>query len=196
MALPGGPGKPRRLGCGRLGAGGSAWLGSRCQASRATHYLTGHSSRTCFASRLNSGVRCGMKPLRKLSAAVIVLVTSAALAGVPHSSAAHADIYYRSFDSTSIVALDASALISASEHHLVLNTPSQLQVLFRALPASCKPVPATNVVDLRLLIRWSGSHSWSWQASQFAYYDGRTGQSCKFSRAQQSKLLAALGLGR
>ena len=137
-----------------------------------------------------------MRLFRRLPVTFIVLATSAALAGVPHSSAARADIYYRSFDSTSIVALDATALISASEHHLVVDAPSELQALIRALPAPCKPVPATDVVDLRLLIRSSGHHPWSWEASQFAYYDSRTGQNCEFTRAQQAKLLAALGLGR
>ncbi|UXA51405.1 hypothetical protein M0D45_11620 [Xanthomonas prunicola] len=107
----------------------------------------------------------------------------------PHPNA---EVFYRSFDSTSIMDLDAAALSRASDRHLFLSKPGQLQALNKV----CLPAPPESVRDLRLVIRWTGSAAWSWEASQFAYRDSRTGKTCQFSPAQQDALLAALGLER
>ncbi len=57
-ALQGSPGKPRPAVCGKLSKRRQCW-GARLrhQTVLATHCLTSHPSRRCFATRLNSGVR-------------------------------------------------------------------------------------------------------------------------------------------
>ena len=137
-----------------------------------------------------------MQLRRKLSVAVIALAAPLALAGPPNLAKAKAEVFYRSFDSTSFIALDAAALARAYDRHLSLTGPRELQALLAALPSQCISVTPEHARDLRLLIRWSAASTWTWQASQFAYRDGRTGATCQFSRTQQDTLLASLGLKR
>ena len=136
-----------------------------------------------------------MQRIRKLVTVLLALAAPIALAVPPSSHTPRAEVFYRSFDSTSIVNLDAAALSHAYDQRLTLHG-SELQALLRALPGTCVEAPSEHVQDLRLLIRWSGERSWVWEASQFAYRDGRTGATCQFSHAQQGKVLAALGLQR
>ena len=137
-----------------------------------------------------------MKLARKLPTTALLLLASTAMAGSPIPDRPKAEVFYRSFDSTSIVDLDAAALSNANDHHLVLEKPGQLDALSKSLPSSCVPEPPEYVRDLRLLIRWSGATTWSWEASQFGYRDSRTGITCRFSRRHQDAVLAALGLER
>ena len=136
-----------------------------------------------------------MQGIRKLVTVLLAFTAPIALAAPPSSRTPKAEVFYRSFDSTSIINLDAAALSHAYDQHLTLHG-SELQALLSALPNKCAAAPLGHVQDLRLLIRWSGKASWAWEASQFAYRDGRTGATCQFSHAQQAKVLAALGLQR
>jgi len=137
-----------------------------------------------------------MKLARKLPTTALLLLASAAIAGSATPDRPRAEVFYRSFDSTSIVDLDAAALSNAYDHHLVLDKPGQLEALAKSLPNACVPEPPEYVRDLRLLIRWSGATTWSWEASQFGYRDSRTGITCQFSRRHQDAVLATLGLER
>ena len=128
--------------------------------------------------------------LMLLSSALVVFPTCAA------PPIERAEVYYRSFDSTSIVALDAAALRGAYDRHLTVRSPAQLAALNRALSGQCQVVSPQDVRDLRLLIEWPGGQPRSWEASQFAYRDSRTKRACAFSQAKQRVVLAALGLER
>jgi|SRR6185312_1501752 len=134
--------------------------------------------------------------MRKLAATAFSLLAVAAMASQPQTNVSGVEVYYRSFDSTSIVNLDAKALIGAHDRHLVISKPSQVKALLGALGQPCNSVPPWQAQDLRLLILVGGSHPWRWEASNFAYRDSRTGATCLLSSSQQSHLLALLGLER
>jgi hypothetical protein len=134
--------------------------------------------------------------MRKLAATAFALPAVAAMASQPQTNVSGIEVYYRSFDKTSIVNLDAEALIGAHDRHLVISKPRQIKALLGALEQPCKSVPSWQAQDLRLLILVHGSPSWRWGASSFAYRDGRTGTTCLLSSSQQSHLLALLGLER
>ena len=134
--------------------------------------------------------------MRKLAATAFALLAVAATASQPRPNVSGIEVYYRSFDKTSIVNLDAEALIGAHDRHLVINGPSQVKALLGALEQPCNSVPPRQAQDFRLLILVRGSHPWRWEASNFAYWDGRTGATCLLSSSQQSHLLALLGLER
>ena len=134
--------------------------------------------------------------MRKLAATAFALLAVAATASQPQTTVSGIEVYYRSFDETSIAALDANALIGAHDRHLVISKPSQVKALLAALGQPCNSVPPWQGQDLRLLILVGGPHPWSWEASSFAYRDSRTGTTCLLSSSQQSRLLALLGLER
>ena len=137
-----------------------------------------------------------MELTRSFITAALSLAIPTALAAHPDAVAMRAQVFYRSFNATSIAALDADALANANDHQLILTSPGQLQALAQALSGTCTPAPPEYARDLRLLIRWSGEYPWSWEASQFAYRDGRTGETCLFTRSHQDVVLATLGLER
>ena len=127
---------------------------------------------------------------------IVTLVALTALPSLAAPPQERAEAYYRSFDSTSIVAPDAAALRGAHDQHVILRSATQLAALNRALAGRCNPVPSWQARDLRLLIQWSGKRPRSWQASRFAYQDSRKTTACQFSQPQQKAVLAALGLER
>ncbi|WP_157598862.1 MULTISPECIES: hypothetical protein [unclassified Rhodanobacter] len=134
--------------------------------------------------------------MRKLAATAFALLAVAATASQPQINESAIEVYYRSFDKTSIVNLDAEALIGAHDRHLFVSKRSQVKALLSALGQPCNSAPPWQAQDLRLLILVRGAHPWRWEASSFAYRDGRTGATCLLSSSQQSHLLALLGLER
>ena len=129
------------------------------------------------------------------SAAFSLALAASSIASAAQKQPTHADVYYLRFDIETPGRVEERQLMEWSNHHTVVKEAKQLAELAQVLNTTCVPAPpGRGPRDLRLLVVFSGSESWSWKADQFYYSDSRTKLSCTFAPSLRAKLLATLGL--
>ncbi|WP_449421943.1 hypothetical protein [Rhodanobacter lindaniclasticus] len=103
-----------------------------------------------------------------------------------------ADVYFRNFESTSIVDLDDNALKTASDMIFSVIETAKIEKLKHELDVTpCVKAPdVADVGDVRLLVelRDGENHVHVWHASQFYFQDGLHGRICEFNSLDKQRL--------
>ncbi len=126
--------------------------------------------------------------MREAALAVAVSICISACARTERPSSA--DVYFRTFEATSIVRLDESIMVTSAGSEFHITDKSRLARILSLVQAPCQPSPRPDTdMDLRLLIYFNSSPGrTTWKASRFDYYNGFTGKVCVMTPS----LIAAL----